>query len=38
VSAEFNGALPNTDTITFTGVQALCVNCGLPPTVSNTST
>jgi outer membrane protein OmpA-like peptidoglycan-associated protein len=37
VSAELNGELPNKDTITFTGVQALCVNCGLPPAVSNTS-
>jgi peptidoglycan-associated lipoprotein len=36
VSAELNGDLPNKDTITFTGVQALCVNCGLPPLVSNT--
>jgi peptidoglycan-associated lipoprotein len=36
VSAELNGELPNKDTITFTGVQALCVNCGLPPVVSNT--
>ena len=37
VSAELNGELPSKDTITFTGVQAQCVNCGLAPTVSNTS-
>jgi outer membrane protein OmpA-like peptidoglycan-associated protein len=36
VSAELNGELPNKDTITFTGIQAACVNCGFPPTVSNT--
>jgi outer membrane protein OmpA-like peptidoglycan-associated protein len=37
LSAELNGELPNKDTITYTGIQALCINCGLPPTVSNTS-
>jgi outer membrane protein OmpA-like peptidoglycan-associated protein len=37
LSAELNGEVLNKDTITYTGVQALCINCGLPPTVSNTS-
>ena len=37
LSAELSGEVPNKDTITFSGVQPLCVNCGLPPTVSNTS-
>jgi outer membrane protein OmpA-like peptidoglycan-associated protein len=36
VSGELNGFVPNKDTITFTGVQIACVDCGLPPTVSNT--
>jgi hypothetical protein len=37
LSAELNGELPNQDTIRFTGVQIQCVNCGLPPIISNTS-
>jgi outer membrane protein OmpA-like peptidoglycan-associated protein len=36
LSAELNGDVLNKDTITYTGVQALCINCGLPPLVSNT--
>jgi outer membrane protein OmpA-like peptidoglycan-associated protein len=37
LSAELNGEVLNKDTITYTGVQALCINCGLSPLVSNTS-
>ena len=36
VVGELNGHVLNKNTITFQGVQALCVNCGLPPGLSNT--
>ena len=36
VTAELNGSIPSQDTTTFKGVTLACVNCGLPPTVSNT--
>jgi outer membrane protein OmpA-like peptidoglycan-associated protein len=36
VVGELNGQVLNKDTITFQGVQILCVNCGVPPAISNT--
>ena len=36
VVGELNGQVLNKDTITFQGVQILCVNCGAPPAISNT--
>ena len=36
VVGELNGQVPNKDTITFQGVQIACVNCGVPPAISNT--
>jgi outer membrane protein OmpA-like peptidoglycan-associated protein len=35
IFGELNGFVPNKDTITFTGVRIACVDCGLPPIVSN---